>query len=102
MAQTARDVGGTWQGTMQVGNGLRIVLVISRDGHGGDDGGGWKGVYYSIDQGVQGRPIPSITVQGADFRFAIASIDGRYEGKMGLDGRSIMGAWTQGKASYAP
>jgi uncharacterized protein (TIGR03435 family) len=101
MARTARDVGGTWQGTMQVGNGLRIVLVISRDGHGGDDGGGWKGVYYSNDQGVQGRLIPSITMQGADFRFAIASIDGRYEGKMGPDGRSIMGAWTQGKASYA-
>jgi uncharacterized protein (TIGR03435 family) len=101
VAQTAQDVGGTWQGMLQVGSGIRIVLVISRGGHGGDDGGGWKGVYYSIDQEVQGRLIPSITVQGADFRFAIVSIDGRYEGKMVPDGRSITGAWTQGNASYA-
>jgi hypothetical protein len=28
-AQTAQDVVGTWQGTMQVGDGMRIVLVIS-------------------------------------------------------------------------
>jgi uncharacterized protein (TIGR03435 family) len=95
----AQDVGGTWQGTMQVDKGMRIVLVISR-GDRGDNGVGWKGVYYSIDQEVQGRLIPSITVQGADFRFAIASIDGRYEGKIGADGTSITGMWTQGKAPY--
>jgi uncharacterized protein (TIGR03435 family) len=100
-AQTTRDLTGTWQGTMQMGKGLRIVLVIFKSGHGGDEGGSWKGVYYSIDQEEHGRLIPSITAQGADFSFAIASIDGRYEGKMEPDGRSITGGWTQGKASYA-
>lgn len=44
-------------------NGVRIVFVISRGSNGGDDGGGWKGVYYSIDQEVQGQLIFSIAVQ---------------------------------------
>jgi uncharacterized protein (TIGR03435 family) len=98
-AQTAQDVSGAWQGTMQAANPVRIVLVISK-GRSNDEGA-WKGVFYNIDHEQQGRLIPSITVQGADFRFAIPSIGGRYEGKLGADGTSIAGTWKQGNASYA-
>jgi uncharacterized protein (TIGR03435 family) len=98
-AQTVQDLVGSWQGTIQEANGKRIVLMISREGH-GDNESGWKGVFYSIDQEVQGRLIPSITVQGTDFRFALTSINGRYEGKLGADGKSITGTWTQGNASF--
>jgi hypothetical protein len=98
VAETAQNLGGTWQGTTQGANGMRIVLMISRDGH-GDNEIDWKGVFYSIDQEVQGRLIPSIAIQGTDCRFAIPAIDARYVGKLGADGSSITGTWTQGKAS---
>jgi hypothetical protein len=39
--------------------------------------------------------------RGRSFCFAVASIDGRYEGEKGADARSITGVWTQGKVSYS-
>jgi uncharacterized protein (TIGR03435 family) len=98
-AQTAQEVSGTWQGTMQVGNPMRIVLLISK-GH-TDDATAWKGIFYNIDHEGQGRLIPSITLQGANLSFVMTAIDAHYEGKVGADGTSIAGTWTQGKTSYA-
>jgi uncharacterized protein (TIGR03435 family) len=98
-AQTAQEVSGTWQGTMQPDNPMRVVLLISK-GH-TDDAAGWKGVYYNIDHEGQGRLIPSITLQGTNLSFVIPAIDAHYEGKLGADATSIAGTWTQGKASYA-
>ena len=98
VAQGTQDIAGTWQGTMQFRDGVRIVLKISKGGGGG--GGGWKGELYSIDSG-DASAIPSIAVQGAEVRFAIASIEASYAGKLSDDGASMAGMWTQGSGSYA-
>ena len=98
VAQGTQDIAGTWQGTMQFRDGVRIVLKISKGGSGG--GGGWKGELYSIDSG-DASVISSIAVQGAEVRFAIASIEASYAGRLSDDGKSLAGTWTQGSGSYA-
>jgi len=51
-AQFTKDISGIWQGTLQAGKELRIVMKVSK----GDDGG-MKAMMYSIDQG--GSPSPA-------------------------------------------
>ena len=88
----ARDITGTWQGTLHAGTDLRTVLKISKA-----DGGALKAVFYSIDQGGQAIPVSSISVQGSTVKFAVAAIGGNYEGKLSnTDGTTITGTWTQG------
>ena len=83
----ARDITGTWQGTLHAGTDLRTVLKISKA-----DGGALKAVFYSIDQGGQGIPVSSISLQGATVKFSIAAIGGNYEGKLAnTDGTLITG-----------
>lgn len=84
------DVTGNWQGTLQAGQGLRIVMKITKvDGK-------LRGISYSIDQGGQSIPINSITVQGTSFNFAISAIDVTYVGTLSADGKTITGNQTQG------
>jgi uncharacterized protein (TIGR03435 family) len=91
-AQTARDLAGTWQGTLPIGKGQRLLLKITKEG------AGWSGVAYSLDSNTpsEGRNTTQMSLQGAAVRFAIAPIDASYEGKLGEDGASITGTWTQG------
>ncbi|HEY2470375.1 MAG TPA: TIGR03435 family protein [Terracidiphilus sp.] len=93
VAPTAQDIVGTWQGTLHLPNGkdLRIVNKIARD-----EKGQLKVVDFSIDQGYQGMAATSASFQDGVFKYAIASIDGSYEGKTSADGKTITGAWTQG------
>jgi uncharacterized protein (TIGR03435 family) len=91
-AQGTADIAGTWQGTMNPGQSIRIVVKIAKDG------GGWKGVVYNLDSDMayEGRATTQMAVQGAEVRFAIASLEATYEGKLSEDGASIAGTWTQG------
>ncbi len=92
-AQTAQNIAGTWQGTLPVNQGGRIVLKISKAGS-----GGWQGVFLSLDSGMgSGRTTTAMTLQGSSIEFTIAPIDGSYEGKLSDDGASIAGTWTQSK-----
>lgn len=91
-AAAADSIVGTWQGTLQPpdGPGLRSVLKIERVA------GTLKSTLYSIDQG--GMPIPanSTTMDGANLKYLIDRIEGKYEGKLSSDGKTITGTWTQG------
>lgn len=85
-----KDLTGNWQGTLQAGRGLRIVMKITKDD------GKLKGVSYSIDQGAQPIPISSITLEGNSFDFAIKALDVTYAGTLSADGNTITGKQTQG------
>ena len=98
-AQGTQDITGTWQGTMQVGRAMRIVVKVSKADSAANNGG-WKGVLYNIDSG-SASVVPSITLAGADVKFTIASIEGAYAGKLAEDGKSMAGTWTQGSGTYA-
>jgi uncharacterized protein (TIGR03435 family) len=85
-----KDITGNWQGTLQAGKGLRIVMKISKDD------GKLKGVSYSIDQGGQPIGISSIALDGMSFNFAIKALDVTYVGTLSSDGNTITGNQTQG------
>jgi uncharacterized protein (TIGR03435 family) len=88
----AQKIDDTWQGTLHVPqHDLRIVMKITKT-----DKGDLKLVNYSIDQGGQPLSANSATFQDKELKFAIDMIDGKYEGKMSSDGKSISGTWTQG------
>jgi uncharacterized protein (TIGR03435 family) len=82
---------GTWQGTLHAGKDLRTVVKISKA-----DDGGYKAVFYSIDQGGDGLPVTKITLEGTTLKMSLTMINGTYEGKLSSDGNTITGTWSQG------
>ncbi len=89
----AQSLTGTWQGTLKPNptTDLRIVFKISTS-----DKDTLKGVMYSIDQKTPAIPLAVVTLQGSAVKLTIPSIGGSYEGKLGSDGTSIDGNWSQG------
>jgi uncharacterized protein (TIGR03435 family) len=96
-ALRAQDISGNWQGTLQTGqgNGLRLVMKISKA-----DNGGWKAVFYSVDQSPQPIAVTSLTVQGLNFNFAITPMDWTYTGMLNSDRTTITGNATQRGAAH--
>ena len=85
----AQEIAGTWQCTLHSGLDLRGVIKISRA-----EGGGYNGVFYSIDQTETPFPVTRITLDGAAVKMSIAD-GGVFEGKLSPDGMSIAGTWSQ-------
>jgi uncharacterized protein (TIGR03435 family) len=86
-----QDIADTWQGTLHAGNDLRIVFKISKA-----DGGGYKAVNYSIDQGGMPIPVAKVTLEGTTVKISVTAVGGTYEGKLSSDGKTIVGNWSQG------
>jgi Protein of unknown function (DUF3738). len=84
------DVTGNWQGTLQAGQGIRIVMKITTAD------GKLKGVLYNADQGGQLIALTSLTVQGKSVNYAISPFDITYTGTLSDDGKTITGNQTQG------
>jgi len=83
------NMAGHWQGVLQAGKDLRIVVVITSTD-------GLKATMYSIDQTPQGIPATTITMQGTTLRLSFAGIGVRFEGAVSADGNSVTGTFTQG------
>lgn len=91
-AKSDQGIVGDWQGTLHTPEKeLRTVVQITEA-----KPGELKVVLRSIDQGGQPIPASSASFDGGVFKFAIEMIEGKYEGKMSSDGKSIAGTWTQG------
>jgi bla regulator protein blaR1 len=86
----AQDLTGTWQGTLQAGRDLRIVVKISKD-----DASGLKAVLYSIDQTPQGIG-GTVTVQGTSVKMVLPGAGASYEGALRGDAGAMEGNWIQG------
>jgi hypothetical protein len=82
---------------MQAAKEQRIVVKISKDA-----AAGWQAVVYSLDanRAYEGRATTQMSLQGADLRFAIASIDSSFQGRLSGDGGTIAGTWTQSGTAY--
>lgn len=89
----AQDISGDWQGTLNTGKGLRVILKIAKT-----EAGGWKATLYSIDQTPNGLPVSSIVLHDFDLEFSVDPIGAHYEGKIDKDGQSISGTFTQGQS----
>lgn len=96
-ADATHKIDDTWQGTLhvpQAGRDLRIVVKVTKT-----DKGELKVLNYSIDQGGGEMKADSASFEDGVLKFAIQGIDGKYDGKMSGDGKSIAGTWTQGAGS---
>lgn len=87
----AQDLTGNWQGTLQTGNGVRVVFKISKAAD-----GTLKGQAYTVDRPNPPIAISDIALKGTDVTFAIKALDGTYSGTMSPDHNSISGKITQG------
>jgi uncharacterized protein (TIGR03435 family) len=91
-ALQAQDISGNWQGTLNAGRELRVVIQISKDA------GALKATFYSIDQPGPGIPAAGITLQeDGKLKMTIPQVNGTYEGKLSADGKSITGTFSQGQ-----
>jgi fermentation-respiration switch protein FrsA (DUF1100 family) len=90
-----QDLAGDWQGTLSAGGQqLRLVLHISKA-----PDGSLKATLDSIDQpGANGIPVNSVSLKDSKLSLDVAMVHGTYEGKVGADGKTIAGTWTQGQA----
>jgi non-heme chloroperoxidase len=88
----AQDLTGNWQGTLKTGIDLRVIMEISKA-----DSGGWKATMYSIDQTTNPIPVNSVTLDGSNLKLTVDMVRGTFEGKIGTDGDSIVGTWSQGQ-----
>jgi uncharacterized protein (TIGR03435 family) len=95
------DITGVYQGTLQAGKASRVVLKLSKRDSGGTDKNAWQGSFYKLDSatGPVGRDVTSISLSGQVLNFAVASIDGKYEGRLNTSGDSISGTWIEDNQS---
>lgn len=86
------DVSGDWKATLKTpGAELRLVVHIQKTGE-----GQLKATLDSVDQGANGIPIASTTLEGNQLKLDIAVIKGSYEGQLSADAKSLAGTWKQG------
>jgi uncharacterized protein (TIGR03435 family) len=88
------DIADTWQGTLHAGKDLRTIVKITKD-----DKGGYKGIFYTIDQSSQGFNLDSVVLSGQDVKFALKIFNLTYQGKLSADGKTIDGSSSQGGGS---
>ncbi len=86
---------GHWSGSLQAGEAvLHLVLHISKS-----EDGSFKATIDSLDQGVYGIEVTSLSQKESTLHFNVASVSASYDGKFSVDHRTIEGDWTQGSAS---
>jgi hypothetical protein len=80
---------GSWEGTINVGPGLRVSLTIS------NTKAGAEAVMVSLDQGNAEIPVSAITQNGTKLTIQAKAIGGGFDGEINKDGTELNGTWTQ-------
>ncbi len=86
----AKEFLGNWEGTLEAGQALRLVLKMSNDKDGA------KAVLISLDQGGTEIPVSAIDQGGSKLTLTVKMISGRYEAEINKEGSELTGTWTQG------
>jgi murein DD-endopeptidase len=92
VAQATKSPEGSWQGTLDAGQKLRLALTITKN-----TDGTYSGSVNSIDQGSV-IPIDVITVSGDSVRIELKSVGAVFDGKLNADGSELSGQFSQGGA----
>jgi len=92
----AQDLTGNWQGTLQQGNGIRVLFKISKA-----PDGSLKGLGYNVDQPGSPVALSAIALQGTDVSFAIKQLDMTYAGNLSADHNAITGKMRQNGEPHA-
>jgi murein DD-endopeptidase len=86
----ARSLEGSWQGTLDVGQKLRLALTVSKS-----PDGAYSGKVDSLDQGTS-IPIEIIKVSGDSVRLELQTVGAIFEGNLNADGSELIGQFSQG------
>ena len=88
------DIDGAWEGTLDVGQKLRLVLHLTttKDGLGA--------TLDSPDQGAAGIAASAARREGATLTVEISSIGAKYQATVAKDLSAIDGTFSQGGASF--
>jgi hypothetical protein len=90
-AAFAANIIGDWQGGLNAGSEIRhLVLHITKD-----DNGNYTGDVDSVDRGINGILITSMSLDGSKLNFTIEVLRATYTGTVDVDGTSIKGTWSQ-------
>ena len=88
---SAAELAGDWQGALDAnGTKLRLVFHVTAAAD-----GKLAATIDSVDQGANGIPVQSVTVNGGSVRFDVSVIGGVYEAKL-ADKSTLTGKWQQG------
>lgn len=93
--QHSATLEGHWTASLQAGDAdLHLVLHVAKL-----QDGSFNATIDSLDQGVYGIAVTSLTQKDSTLKFNVSSVSASYEGKFAANHASIEGAWTQGSAS---
>lgn len=85
----AKEFLGTWEGTLEAGQPLRLVLKMANDESGA------SAVLISVDQGNAEIPVTSIEQKDAKLTLLVRPVGGEYRGEINKDRTELNGTWTQ-------
>ncbi len=80
---------GKWEGTVDFGQPLRLVLNISNEADGA------HATLVSLDQGNAQIPVTTIGQQDTKLSLIVKAVGGDYEGELNAQGDEIKGTWSQ-------
>jgi hypothetical protein len=80
---------GRWEGTIDFGMPLRVVLTISNGTNGAE------AVFVSLDQGNAQIPVATVSQAGKKLTLQVNAVGGAYEGEIDTNGSQLSGTWTQ-------
>ncbi len=81
---------GKWEGTLEAGQPLRLILTISN----GDSGA--AATLVSVDQGGNEIPVQSIEQKDLKITLKVAAIGGEFQADINKEATELTGTWTQG------
>ena len=85
----ASEFVGTWEGTLEAGQSLRLVLKMANDENGA------SAVLVSVDQGGVEIPVTTIGQKDTKLTLTVKAVGGEYQGEINRDGTELNGTWTQ-------
>ncbi len=92
---TTPSIAGVWQGALALpnGNSVRVALTIAKNPDGSLHGG-----FRFVDSNA-GLVFSSIVFSAPDLAVTQSMASMAFQGKLSVDGQSIIGTWSQGKLS---
>src|SRR5688500_9576541 len=90
-----QDMTGDWQATLRGNRPLRLLLQVAKADS------GLKSCLVSLDEGGSDQPFPASTIHLEDSVLTVTFAQTRatYRGKLGAGGKTLIGTWTQTRAT---